>query len=89
MEGPLTPLNSKPQITRNPQHKTRSQKAVGVIASGLPTLAALAFVVLYICLSRVALQGYLAHKKQPLPRTQQQAHAQGPEVVLGGGGGFL
>ena len=31
------------------------------------------------------LQGYLAHKQQPLPRTQQKARAQGPMVVLGGG----
>jgi hypothetical protein len=30
-------------------------------------------------------QGYLAHKKTPPPRTQQQAYAQGPMVVLGGG----
>ena len=30
-------------------------------------------------------QGYLAHKKQPLPRTLQYPHAQGPMVVQGGG----
>ena len=30
-------------------------------------------------------QGYLAHKKTPLPGTLQYAHALGPMVVLGGG----
>ena len=30
-------------------------------------------------------QGYLAHKKLPPPRTLPQAYAQGPRVVLGGG----
>jgi hypothetical protein len=34
---------------------------------------------------RVPLQGYLAHKKPPPPRTLQQAYAYGPVVVLGGG----
>ena len=29
-------------------------------------------------------QGNLAHKKVPPPRTLQQAYAQGPAVVLGG-----
>ena len=33
-------------------------------------------------------QGYLAHKKQPPPRTLQQAYAQRPMVVLGEGGAF-
>ena len=40
-----------------------------------------------ILLSRknsVQLQGYLAHKKQPPPRTLQQDHAEGPMGVLGG-----
>jgi hypothetical protein len=32
-----------------------------------------------------ALQGYLAHKKAPPPRTLQHAHASGPMLVLGGG----
>ena len=32
-----------------------------------------------------AVQGYLAHKKQPAPMTLQQGYAQGPTVVLGGG----
>ena len=40
-------------------------------------------------LSPKALQGYLAHKKQRPPRTQQQEHAQGRMVVLRGGGLFL
>ena len=34
-------------------------------------------------------QGYLAHKKQPPPRTLQKDDAQSPMVVLGGGGTFL
>jgi len=33
----------------------------------------------------MALQGYLAHKKLPPPRTLQEAHTQGPAVVLLGG----
>ena len=32
-----------------------------------------------------SLQGYLAHKKTPSPRTLQQASAYGPTVVRGGG----
>ena len=32
------------------------------------------------------LQGYLAHKKLHPPRTLQQEYAEGPMVVLGGGG---
>jgi len=32
-----------------------------------------------------ALQGYLAHKKTPPPRTLQEPYAWGPMVVLGGG----
>jgi hypothetical protein len=32
------------------------------------------------------LQGYLDHEKPPHPRTLQQAYAEGPTVVLGGGG---
>ena len=32
-----------------------------------------------------AVQGYLAHKKQPFCRTLQWAYAWGPMVVLGGG----
>ena len=31
------------------------------------------------------LQGYVAHKKQPPPRTLKWAYAQGPTVALGGG----
>ena len=31
------------------------------------------------------LQGYLAHKKPPHPRTLQKAYAWGPTVLLGGG----
>ena len=31
------------------------------------------------------LQGYFAHKKQPPPRTLQQAYAYGPMAVLGRG----
>ena len=38
---------------------------------------------------RPRLQGYLAHKKQPPPRTLQKAYAWGPMVVLGGAGCFL
>ena len=34
--------------------------------------------------SRVAIQGYLAHKKLYTPRTLLQAHAQGPSGVPGG-----
>ena len=34
-------------------------------------------------------QGYLADKKPPLPRTLQQDYVQGSMVVLGGGGVFL
>ena len=34
-------------------------------------------------------QGCLAHKTPPPPRTLQQGYAYGPMVVLGGGGGFL
>jgi len=34
-------------------------------------------------------QGYLAHKKQRFTRTLHYDHAQGPMVVLGGGGVFL
>ena len=30
------------------------------------------------------LQGYLAHKKQPPPRTLQEDNVEGPLVVLGG-----
>ena len=30
----------------------------------------------------VRIQGYLAHKKQPLPRTLQEAHAEGLMVFL-------
>ena len=33
-------------------------------------------------------QGYLAHKNLPPPRTLRQAYAYGPMVVLGGGGAF-
>ena len=36
-----------------------------------------------------ALQGYLAHKKIPLPRTLQQPHDYGPTVILEGWGSFL
>ena len=32
----------------------------------------------------ITVQGYLAHKKQPLPETLQQDYADGPLVVLGG-----
>ena len=35
-------------------------------------------------LSAVALKGYLAHRKSPLPGTLQQAHASGPVLVLEG-----
>ena len=35
------------------------------------------------------IQGYLAHKEQRPPRTLPQEYAQGPMVVLGGGGLFL
>ena len=35
--------------------------------------------------SEAELQGYLAHKKLPPPRTLQWAYAQGPTVVLGKG----
>ena len=34
---------------------------------------------------RVQLQGYLARKKTPPPRTLQEPYAQGPRVVLWGG----
>jgi hypothetical protein len=34
-----------------------------------------------------AVQGYLAHKKQPPPMTLQYAYASGPTVVLARGGG--
>ena len=37
----------------------------------------------------LGVQGYLAHKKRPPPRTLQKAYAQGPTVVLGGGGGVF
>ena len=37
--------------------------------------------------SVLAVQGYLAQKKTPLPRTLQKAYAYGTLVVLGGGGG--
>jgi hypothetical protein len=32
-----------------------------------------------------SMQGFFAHKKASPPRTLQQAYAQGPMVVLGGG----
>ena len=35
--------------------------------------------------SREGIQGYLAHKKPPPPRTLHQGSAYGPMVVLGGG----
>ena len=35
--------------------------------------------------TRNLLQGYLAHKKLPPPRTRQQDYAQRPTVALGGG----
>ena len=40
-------------------------------------------------LALTVLQGYLAHEKLPPARTLHQAYAQGPTVVLGGGGQFL
>ena len=36
-------------------------------------------------LALIQLQGYLAHKKRPPHRALQQAYAEGPVAVLGGG----
>ena len=38
------------------------------------------------CHCTLRVQGHLAHKKPPPNRTKQLAYAQGPMVVLGGGG---
>ena len=43
----------------------------------------------YWYLHGLHVQWYLAHKKTPPRGTLQQAYAQGPMVVLGGGGGAL
>ena len=40
-------------------------------------------------LNTANIQGYLAHEKTPPPRTLQQAHAQGPVLVLLVGDVFL
>ena len=40
-------------------------------------------------LALTGLQGHLAHKKTPPPRTPQWAYAKGSMMVLGGGGVFL